>query len=137
MTVGQLSRRTGVPVKALREYEDMGLLYTVGRSPAGYRLFDDSALWCVEVIRTLRSVGLTIAEIREIAETYLTQPGQPIGAHVAERLHAARARIDARIAELQSLRRRIDEFETAHEAELAGRGGADFRAADPRSRTGA
>jgi DNA-binding transcriptional MerR regulator len=30
MTIGALSRRTGVPVKALRTYEDMGLLYTVG-----------------------------------------------------------------------------------------------------------
>jgi DNA-binding transcriptional MerR regulator len=32
MTVGGLSRRTGVPVKTLREYEDMGLIYTVRRS---------------------------------------------------------------------------------------------------------
>jgi DNA-binding transcriptional MerR regulator len=32
MTIGTLSRRTGIPVKALRTYEDMGLLYTVGRS---------------------------------------------------------------------------------------------------------
>jgi len=31
MTVGGLSRCTGVPVKTLREYEDMGLIYTVGR----------------------------------------------------------------------------------------------------------
>jgi hypothetical protein len=33
MTVGALSRRTGVPVKALREYEDTGLIYSCGRSP--------------------------------------------------------------------------------------------------------
>jgi len=32
ITIGALSRRTGVPVKALREYEDLGLIYTVGRS---------------------------------------------------------------------------------------------------------
>ena len=32
MTIGTLSRRTGIPVKALRTYEDMGLIYTVGRS---------------------------------------------------------------------------------------------------------
>ena len=31
MTIGTLARRTGVPVKTLREYEDMGLIYTVGR----------------------------------------------------------------------------------------------------------
>ena len=135
MTVGELSRRTGMPVKALREYEDMGLVYTVGRSPAGYRLFDESALWCVAVIRTLRSLGLTVAEIREIAGIYLMQPDKHIGGHVAERLHSVRARIDTGIDALEELRRRIDEFETAHQAELAAWGGADFRAQDPRSRS--
>ena len=53
MTIGTLSRRTGIPVKALRAYEDMGLLYTMGRSPGNYRLFDDEALWCAAVIALL------------------------------------------------------------------------------------
>lgn len=44
MTIGALSRRTGVAVKTLREYEDLGFIYTAGRSPGGYRLFDDEAL---------------------------------------------------------------------------------------------
>ena len=57
MTIGALSRRTGVPVKALREYEDLGLIYTVGRSAGNYRLFDEEALWCVGVIGTLRDSG--------------------------------------------------------------------------------
>lgn len=33
MTVGELSRRTGVPIKTLRQYTDWGLIYTIGRSP--------------------------------------------------------------------------------------------------------
>ena len=133
MTIGELSRRTGMSVKALREYADMGLVYTIGRSPGNYRLFDESALWCVEVIRGLRSLGLTVAEIRQVASIYLTRSDQPIGPHLAERLVAARARIDARIGELHKLRRRLDEFAAAHRAKVAGRGGADFRAGDPRS----
>ena len=134
MTIGELSRRTGVPVKTLRKYEDLGLVYTVGRSAGNYRLFDESALWCVEVIRGLRSLGLTVAEIGEVAGIYLGQPGQPIGPHLADRLRAARARIDVRIDEFQALRRRIDEFEAAHAAELAGHGDGDLARGDPRSR---
>jgi MerR family copper efflux transcriptional regulator len=38
MTVGALSRRTGMPARALRAWTDMGLVYSAGRSPAGYRL---------------------------------------------------------------------------------------------------
>ncbi len=44
MTIGELSRRTGMPMKAIREYEGMGLIYTVGRSPGNYRLFDSDRL---------------------------------------------------------------------------------------------
>lgn len=138
MTIGELSRRTGMFVRALRKYEGMCLVYTTGRSRGNYRLFDESALWCVEVIRCLRSLGLTVDEIRAIANVYLEQPDHPIGPQLAERLRAARARVDARIAELQALRRRIIEYEAAHAAELDERDTADFRAGDPRSRaTGA
>ena len=65
MTVGELSRRTGTPARALRASTDTGLVYSAGRSYAGYRLYDESALWCVTVIGELRGLGLTIAEIRE------------------------------------------------------------------------
>ena len=132
MTIGELSRRCGVPVRALRAYTDMGLVYSAGRSTSGYRLFDESALWCAAVIGELRGLGLTVAEIRELAGIYLGQPGEPIGPHVAERLRRARHRADARIRELQDLRRRIDEVLASHDYELAGDA---FRAADPRHGT--
>ena len=79
MTIGQLSRRTGLSVKTLRRLEGMGLIYTAGRSPAGYRLFDQDALWCVLVLGTLRGLGLTLAEIRELDAVYLAQPDRPLG----------------------------------------------------------
>jgi MerR family copper efflux transcriptional regulator len=105
MTIGQLARRTGLSVKALRRLEGMGLIYTVGRSPAGYRLFDDDALWCFGVLGTLRGLGLTLAEIRELHAVYLTWPDRPVGPHLADRLRAVRGRLDERIGELQTLRR--------------------------------
>ena len=57
MTIGQLATRTGTPIRALRRYTDLGLVYTVGRSPANYRLYDESAAWCVLVIGSLRRLG--------------------------------------------------------------------------------
>lgn len=57
MTVGELSRRTGVPIKTLRQYTDWGLIYTVGRSATNYRLFDDEALWCVHLIASCAASG--------------------------------------------------------------------------------
>jgi MerR family transcriptional regulator, copper efflux regulator len=129
MTIGGLSRQTGVPVKTLREYEDLGLIYTVGRSAGNYRLFDAEALWCVGVVGTLRTLGLTLAEIRELAGGYLCHTGDNIGPRLAGMLEMVRARTQDRITELYQLLRRIDDFEARAGAELAGR--ADFRAEDP------
>lgn len=124
MTVGELSRRTGVPIKTLRQYTDWGLTYTMGRSPTNYRLFDTDALWCVHLIGQLRGLGLTVAEIRELTGGDRARDGEPIGPRLAQLLRHSRARLTTRIAQLQQTLRRIDEFEATHRAVLAGQGGA-------------
>ncbi|KUL42560.1 MerR family transcriptional regulator [Streptomyces regalis] len=131
MTVGELSRRTGVPVKTLREYTDLGLIYTLGRSPAGYRLFAVDALWCVRWIGELRGLGLTVAEIRELTTAYLGRAGRGFGPALAERLQAARERQRARITAAEQTLDRIDAFEKAHQADLADGSGGCW-AGDPR-----
>src|SRR6202011_2166538 len=75
MTIGDLARRTGVAVKVLCRQQDLGLIYTRGRSPAGYRLFDENALWCVRTVRGLRHLGLTEAEIQQLAQRCDDNPG--------------------------------------------------------------
>jgi DNA-binding transcriptional MerR regulator len=130
MTIGELSKRTGVPVKQLRRYEDLGFIYTTGRSPGNYRLFDESALWCVELIKTLRSLGLTLAEISNLGDDYLGQPDKNIGHRLAIQLAAVRTRTVGRINELRQGIERLDAFEAKYDAELTGE--SDFRRTDPR-----
>jgi MerR family copper efflux transcriptional regulator len=132
MTVGELARRTGLSIKAIRQYESLGLMYSAGRSEGGYRLFDDSALWCAQVISTLRSLGLTIKEIDRLGSAYLSHPDEPIGPHLATLLDGAEQRIEDRIAELMAVRERIREYCTRHAAALGGRPGGELFGADPR-----
>src|SRR5215469_9546674 len=113
MTIGQLSKLTGVPIKVLRHYEDLGFLYTPGRSEGNYRLFGEEALWCVQVIQGLRSLGLTLKEIQALVRCYLERPGEPSGALLEAHLAQALARVEARITALQALRQRILEFQAA------------------------
>lgn len=134
MTVGELARRTGMSAKAIRQFEGLGLIYSAGRSEANYRLFDESAIWCVQVIGNLRSLGLTIKEIQQLAAVYLERPGEPIGPRLAELLDRAEQRIEQRRAELDLIQRRIREFRAANSAALAGR--SDL-ADDPRRRRAA
>src|SRR5260370_27475389 len=93
MTIGQLARRTGVPIKTLREYEQLGLLYTRGRTESNYRLFEEETLWGVELIRLLRSLGLTIKEIRELTTLYVAHPRGPGGPELWDKLAGALSRI--------------------------------------------
>ena len=113
MTIGQLSRRTGVPIKVLRTYEDLGFLYTRGRSESNYRLFGEETLWCVRVIQGLRSLGLTLKEIRALFTSSLERPGEPSGVLLEAHLAQALARVEAQISALQALRHRILEFQAA------------------------
>jgi DNA-binding transcriptional MerR regulator len=120
MTVGELSRRTGVPIKALRAYTDLGLIRTRGRSPANYRLYDLDALWCVRWISELRGLDLTVAEIRALVTQRQNAPGQPVGRRLTELLDRSHERLRQRIAAQQQVLHRIEKFEATHRAHLAG-----------------
>jgi DNA-binding transcriptional MerR regulator len=62
------------------------------------------------VIVALRSLGLTLREIEQLAGVYLGRPDEPIEQHISQLLGRADARIAERVAELQEVRRRIREF---------------------------
>jgi DNA-binding transcriptional MerR regulator len=86
------------------------------------------------VIATLRSLGLTIKEIDQLASAYLSRPDQPIGPYLAGLLERAERRIGERIADLEAIRGRIRDYRSRHAAALAGRPGADLFGPDPRRR---
>lgn len=132
MTVGQLAARTGLSIKAIRELEGRGLIYTAGRSPANYRLFDESALWCAQVVGNLRSLGLTINEIEQLAGVYLDRPGEPIGPRLAALLDRAERRIDQRVRELEEVGERIRAFRAERPDVLSGKAEGELTGADPR-----
>jgi hypothetical protein len=81
-------------------------------------------------VGALWDLGLTLAEIQQLTEAYLTRPGERDGPRLAAVITCVRARTEAQIAELRGRLARIDDFERQYSDELAGR--ADFRAQDPR-----
>ncbi|MET8203591.1 MerR family transcriptional regulator [Micromonospora taraxaci] len=67
-TIGDLARRTGLSVKTIRYYADSGIVPPTDRSSAGYRLFDAEAVARLELVRTLRDLGLDLATIRRVVD---------------------------------------------------------------------
>lgn len=120
MTVGQLAQRAGISIRAIRDLEARGLIYSAGRSAANYRLFDDTALWCVGTIGTLRGLGLTIAEIEGLERTRRATPDAPVGLRLAELLTQVDRRVAERIDALAAVRERIDSYRREHAEGLDG-----------------
>ncbi|GGJ30152.1 MerR family transcriptional regulator [Streptomyces brasiliensis] len=126
MRIGELSRRTGVPTRLLRYYEEQDLLHP-GRADNGYRSYAETAVRDVQQIRGLLDAGLTTEMIRAVLP-YLSGPDEihPPAACVtpetAALLHAHLERIQARIDCLARNRDRLSAYLAAVEEGPADRG---------------
>lgn len=67
-SIGELAERAGVTVKTVRFYSDRGLLPEAGRSGGGHRRYGQGALERLRVIRTLRGLDLSVAEIGRVLD---------------------------------------------------------------------
>ncbi|MFI6513563.1 MerR family transcriptional regulator [Streptosporangium sp. NPDC050855] len=78
-TIGQLARLSGLPVKTIRFYSDIGVLPERGRTRGGYRLYGDEDRGRLELVRTLREIGVDLATIRSLGERDL---GEVLSLHL-------------------------------------------------------
>lgn len=68
LTVGQVARRVGVSARTVRFWSDEGFVEPVGRSSSGYRTYDAAAVARLDLVRTLRELGLGLPVVRELLE---------------------------------------------------------------------
>ncbi|MER6591034.1 MerR family transcriptional regulator [Micromonospora purpureochromogenes] len=73
-SIGDLARRTGLTVKAIRFYSDRGIVPPTDRSPTGYRRYGIDAVARLDLVRTLRELGLDLATIRKVVDREVPLP---------------------------------------------------------------
>jgi DNA-binding transcriptional MerR regulator len=73
-SIGDLARRTGLAVRTIRFYSDNGIVSPAGRSPAGYRLYHAGAVARLNLVRTLRELGVDLPAIRKVVNQELSLP---------------------------------------------------------------
>ena len=81
-TIGQLARRTGVPGRTIRFWSDAGLVPPAARSGSGYRLYDADAVARLDLVRTLRELGLGLDVVQAVLTRACTV-AEVAAAHVA------------------------------------------------------
>ncbi len=102
LRIGEVARRTGLPVKTIRYYCDEGLLQPRARSESGYRLFDEENLAELTIIRSLRAMDVSIPELARILE--VRRSGvcncSLLKGSIADKMSS----IDQRISELRTMK---------------------------------
>ena len=106
LTIGDLSRRSGVSTSALRYYESQGLIASQ-RTAGNQRRFARAMLRRVAFIRSAQRVGLTLEEIADALGT-LPEGRTPTRADWDRLSRSWRPRIDAQIERLERLRDKLD-----------------------------
>ena len=69
MTVNEVSKLTGVSIRALQYYDKIGLLHPAEYTEAGYRLYDDTALERLQQILLFRELEFSLKEIQSILQS--------------------------------------------------------------------
>ncbi|GIJ23637.1 MerR family transcriptional regulator [Micromonospora lutea] len=101
MLIGEVARRSGVSARMLRHYESLGLVEPTGRTGAGYREYSHADIRRIFLVESLRSLGLTLREVRRA----LDDPGFTPAQLVDDLIERTRQRIAVETELLTRLRR--------------------------------
>jgi MerR family transcriptional regulator, thiopeptide resistance regulator len=98
ITVGELARMSGVSIRTLHHYDEIGLLKPAGRTDSGYRLYGTADVDRLRLILTYRALDLALDDIGRILED----------GDVVATLRGARDRVSDQIGHLQAIRASLD-----------------------------
>jgi len=98
--IGQLAKRSGVPIDTVRHYERIGLLKPAARLASGYRRYGDAEQKRLRFIRSAKALGFTLDEIQELLALGAGRNVQSVRKAAALRLED----VERRIAELVRMR---------------------------------
>lgn len=104
--IGDLARRTGLTVKAVRHYEAVGILPAADRTAAGYRVYDERDEQRLAFVKAARAIGLRLDDVRDILA--FRDRGEAPCAYVRDLIRQEATALDQRIADMQRLRDELD-----------------------------
>ncbi|WP_236739115.1 heavy metal-responsive transcriptional regulator [[Phormidium ambiguum] IAM M-71] len=104
--IGSVAKQSGVPIKTIRYYEELGLLKALGRTEGGYRLFSSDVLTRLKFIKRAQSLGLSLLEIKEFLEVH--EKGNLPCDHIKVKLEDKVAAIEQQIRDLQILKQELE-----------------------------
>ncbi|WP_137935715.1 MerR family transcriptional regulator [Chitinivorax sp. B] len=109
MYIGEVSRRTGASVKAIRHYETLGLLGQVPRAGKYRRYTDRDVVW-IKLIKQAQTLGFRLAELNLVLDGSLDEPDWY---GLLTQIDSKQSMLRQEIARLQTLDRHLGEVRQA------------------------
>ncbi|BAZ14726.1 MerR family transcriptional regulator [Calothrix sp. NIES-4071] len=108
LQIGTIAKESGIPIKTIRYYEELGLLKASGRTEGGFRLFDLEVIERLSFIKRAQSLGLTLLEIKEFLNIH--DDGNLPCEHIKLRLQDKLAAIEEQIKQLFIFKSELEEL---------------------------
>ncbi|MEY7973285.1 MerR family transcriptional regulator [Saccharomonospora xinjiangensis] len=115
MRIGEVSARTGLSLRTIRYYEEVGLVAPSARSQGGFRLYTEPDVARLQLVRRMKPLGFQLDEMRELLD--LLHPAQQGGDGTAtldegelRRLREFTERAERRCAELAATLDTAEDF---------------------------
>jgi len=105
LKIGEVSKRSGIGIEALRFYERSGLLGRPARTQSGYRVYDEGALERLDFIKRAQVLGFSLDEIKRIIAD--KQAGRSPCAEVREIVRERLQELDERMKEMRRYRKEL------------------------------
>ena len=107
LKIGEVSKRSGVGIEALRFYEKSGLLDSPARTFSGYRVYGEDVLERLAFIKQAQALGFSLDEVRRIVED--ARKGQSPCDDVREIVRRRLSELDERLRELHRYREELQQ----------------------------
>jgi DNA-binding transcriptional MerR regulator len=111
-SIGELAEKLEMSQRTIRYYEEIGLLNSIKRVEGGRRVYTDSDLRRLKLIKRLKIMGMTLSEMQELEAMWtIEKSNEKVLKRLLELLSNHLKRLDDRIADLDILRNEIIEYQ--------------------------
>jgi DNA-binding transcriptional MerR regulator len=109
LTIGQVSKATGVTTKTIRYYEDIGVLPPPRRTATGYRQYDQPGVRRLHFIRRARALGLPLEHLKALTSTLDGGARPALRPRLLGLIREQLAAVQRQIADLQGLQQQLEQ----------------------------
>jgi DNA-binding transcriptional MerR regulator len=109
LTIGQVARAAGVTAKAIRYYEQIGVLPAPSRTASGYRQYEEAAVERLRFVSRARALGLPLRRLRILTGALNGRSSAPLRPRLLAVVQQHLGVVRHRIAELEMLQRQLEE----------------------------